>query len=54
MARVQEMAGEGAAAGNGALQREMERLQARWGAVADELEEALQSMERIRNRIGQS
>lgn len=54
MARVGEMTGDAATAGDRELQREMERLEAHWGRIADELEDTLRSMEQVRNRIGQS
>jgi hypothetical protein len=35
------------------LRREMERLEARWRNMGDQLENAIQAMERIQARLGQ-
>jgi hypothetical protein len=53
MARLGEMAGDPAAAQDRAMQREMERLRAHWDRIGSELDAALQSMERTRQRLGQ-
>jgi hypothetical protein len=54
MARAGEVAGDPTAAGDRALQREMDRLRTHWDRVAGELDAALKTMERTRERISQS
>jgi hypothetical protein len=51
MVRTQAMAGDPAVMGDRTMRREMERLEARWRRIADELESALRSMEQVRNRL---
>jgi hypothetical protein len=54
MERTRAVAGDPLFAGDPQMQREMEQLEASWRLMGDELEKGLQSMERLRQRLGQS
>jgi hypothetical protein len=51
MEQLRRMLGDPAVAGNGDMVRDMERLRQHWENMAGQMEEGLQIMERLRDRL---
>lgn len=51
MEQLRNMLGDPAIAGNGDMVREMERLRQHWEEIAGQMEEGLQIMDRLRDRL---
>ena len=54
MEQLREMAGSAAVGANQEMQQEMERLRQHWEGAADQIENGLQIMERLRDQLGKS
>ena len=51
MEQLRNMMGEPGASGNGDMQRDMDQLRQHWNDMAGQMEESLQIMERLRDRL---
>ena len=54
MEQLRNMLGEPGAGWDADMQRDMERLREHWSDMADQMEQGLQIMDRLRDRIHQS